>query len=376
MKRFQRKQKLLSRIKHEKGEFSDEEMAKLSVEVVNALVDSFVRSGAVDPTNKSPFEIAKECADQLHRQELSFGANYLQDLLDYARDFRDAEISELSILFYALWFEHWLNGLIKSMYDRKNLPFKEFKQLVRSTKVRDKSRWVLRLLELKPIHEPHAKLIDEVAEIRNAFVHYKWQAYLEDEKPPKKTAEFFARIEDKFAPAYLNATQEEREVIKRLAWYSTEFGIVLEENRPKVFGAGIISGRAELTNTIMEFYRLDRDDVLDDRHCLYDQICEHYQKNMADVDRIIAGVNRLHQAGEMSSQESGWNVVQELYKELGLSRKGYFGGDVLLAPFTVETIAKIPKTVYAFNPIFFVFRTFEELDEILDSYLLPIANRS
>lgn len=193
---------------------------------------------------------------------------------------------------------------------------------------------------------------------------------------PFLTQEFYARIEDKFAPAYLNASEEEREVIKRLAWYSTEFGIVLEENRPKIFGAGIISGRAELTNTIMEFYRLDRDDVLDYRHCLYDQICDHYQRNVADVDRIIEGVNRLHKAGEMSSQESGWNVVQELYKELGLDRKGYFGGDVLLAPFTVETIAKIPKTVYAFNPVFFVFRNFEELDEILDSYLVPIANRS
>jgi phenylalanine-4-hydroxylase len=37
------------------------------------------------------------------------------------------------------------------------------------------------------------------------------------------------RIEDKFAPAYMKATQEEREVIKRLAWYSTEFGLVVQE---------------------------------------------------------------------------------------------------------------------------------------------------
>ena len=55
---------------------------------------------------------------------------------------------------------------------------------------------------------------------------------------PYLTQNFYARIEDKFAPAYLKATETEREVIKRLAWYSTEFGLVMEDNRFKVFGAG------------------------------------------------------------------------------------------------------------------------------------------
>jgi phenylalanine-4-hydroxylase len=192
---------------------------------------------------------------------------------------------------------------------------------------------------------------------------------------PFLTLPFYARIEDKFAPAYMNASEAEREVIKRLAWYSTEFGVVVQDNRPRIFGAGIISGRAELANTIMEFYRLDRDGVLDYRADIYQQICDHFYTNEKDVDRIIDGINLLHQRGEMSSPESGWNVIRGLYDELGVPRTGYFGGEVLLAPFTVEAIAKIPKTVYAFNPIFFVFRTFEELDEILDSYLGPIAAR-
>ena len=90
---------------------------------------------------------------------------------------------------------------------------------------------------------------------------------------------------------------------------------------------------------------------------------------------MIDGINRLHAKGEMSSAESGWNVVKNLYDELGIPRKGYFGGEVLLAPFTVEAIAKIPKTVYAFNPVFFVFESFQSLNEVLDSYLAPIAAR-
>ena len=192
---------------------------------------------------------------------------------------------------------------------------------------------------------------------------------------PYLTQEFYARIEDKFAPAYLKATQEEREVIKRLAWYSTEFGLVIEDNRLKVFGAGTISGRAELANTIMEFYRLSRDNLLDYSANVYEQLQDYYDKYKADIDQIVEGVNELHQQGQMSSQEKGWNVVQGLYKKLGIPHEGYLGGEVILAPFVIDTIARIPKTVYAFNPMFFVCESFEQMDALLESYLGPIAAR-
>lgn len=193
---------------------------------------------------------------------------------------------------------------------------------------------------------------------------------------PFLTQKFYAQIEDKFAPAYLKATQAEREVIKRLAWYSTEFGLVVQANRFKVFGAGIISGRSELTHTIMEFYRLGRDNVIDYSKNVFSQLEKHFQTHKKDLHRVIEGVNELHHQGQMSSGEKGWNVVFELYKKLGIQRDGYFGGEVILAPFDIETIALIPKTVYAFNPMFFVCESLEKMDELLDSYLQPIANRN
>jgi phenylalanine-4-hydroxylase len=192
---------------------------------------------------------------------------------------------------------------------------------------------------------------------------------------PYLTQPFYAHIEDKFAPAYLKATTEEREVIKRLAWYSTEFGLVMEDNRFKVFGAGTISGRSELTNTIMEFYRLGRDNVIDYCGDVFAQLREHFLAHKTDLERIIEGVNALHKQGQMASQETGWNVVHALYKKLEIPHEGYLGGEVVLAPFDVETIAKIPKTVYAFNPMFFVCESFEQMDAVLDSYLKPIAER-
>lgn len=192
---------------------------------------------------------------------------------------------------------------------------------------------------------------------------------------PYLTLEFYAQLEDKFAPAFQKATQEEREVIKRLAWYSTEFGLVMEDNRFKIFGAGIISGRAEFTNIIMEFYRLDRDSVIDFTGDVYAQLQKQFNSHKEILEPFITGVNELHQKGEMSSADKGWNVVQDLYNRLGISRRGYLGGEVILAPFDVETIAKIPKTVFAFNPIYFVSESFEQMDKMLDTFLKPIANR-
>jgi phenylalanine-4-hydroxylase len=193
---------------------------------------------------------------------------------------------------------------------------------------------------------------------------------------PYLTLDFYARIEDKFAPAYKKATEEEKEVIKRMAWYSTEFGLVMEDNRIKVFGAGTISGRAELANTIMEFYRLGRDTVIDYSGNVFEQLQEHFITHKADIHRIIAGIKELHRKGEMSSQDQGWNVVRALYDKLEINREGFFGGEVILAPFDVEMISQIPKTVYAFNPMFFVCESFEQMDALLDSYLKPIAGRS
>jgi phenylalanine-4-hydroxylase len=193
---------------------------------------------------------------------------------------------------------------------------------------------------------------------------------------PFLTQKFYARIEDKFAPAYMKATPAEREVIRHLAWYSTEFGLVMEDNRFKVFGAGTISGRSELTHTIMEFYRLGRDNVIDYSGNVFEQLNAHFLAHKDDIQRIIAGINELHQQGQMSSEDQGWSVVRTLYDKLGIERAGYFGGEVILAPFDVDTIALIPKTVYAFNPMFFVCESFEQMDALLDSYLKPIALRN
>ncbi|MBT8250275.1 MAG: hypothetical protein KJN81_08425 [Acidimicrobiia bacterium] len=60
-----------------------------------------------------------------------------------------------------------------------------------------------------------------------------------------------------FAPAYLSAsTDEQRESVKRLAWFSTEFGVKLEDGEKKIFGTGLMSGGDEMDRVMQPDFPL------------------------------------------------------------------------------------------------------------------------
>jgi phenylalanine-4-hydroxylase len=67
---------------------------------------------------------------------------------------------------------------------------------------------------------------------------------------PFMTLKHYAELEEMFAPAFLAGNNEQRENIKRLAWFSTEFGVIRENSKLKIFGAGLISGAAEFDNVV------------------------------------------------------------------------------------------------------------------------------
>lgn len=56
----------------------------------------------------------------------------------------------------------------------------------------------------------------------------------------------YARLQERFAEAFLRADEARREDIKRMAWFSTEFGLVREGRELKAIGAGLISSIGEL----------------------------------------------------------------------------------------------------------------------------------
>lgn len=67
---------------------------------------------------------------------------------------------------------------------------------------------------------------------------------------PFLTLPRYAALLEMFAEPFLWADVETRELIKRLAWFSTEFGLVRENGALKAFGAGLISSIGELESVM------------------------------------------------------------------------------------------------------------------------------
>lgn len=60
----------------------------------------------------------------------------------------------------------------------------------------------------------------------------------------------YTALQELFAPAFLRANPEQGENIKRLAWFSTEFGLIREHGELKLFGAGLISSAGEMEHVL------------------------------------------------------------------------------------------------------------------------------
>ncbi len=68
---------------------------------------------------------------------------------------------------------------------------------------------------------------------------------------PYFTLPEYVEIQELFAPAFQKAkTDDQRENVKRLAWFSTEFGLIRQDGELKVFGTGLISSKGEMEHVI------------------------------------------------------------------------------------------------------------------------------
>lgn len=67
---------------------------------------------------------------------------------------------------------------------------------------------------------------------------------------PFHTLPKYTELIEMFAPAYFKANQKQKEDIKRLAWFSYEFGLIKQNGQPKIFGAGLISSIGEIGQVV------------------------------------------------------------------------------------------------------------------------------
>ena len=144
--------------------------------IISDIATGLVKIGALSAEGKTREQFMREFLDYFEKEESLFVIDHTEDILKQARNYRKMERNELACLFYALWLEHSLNGIISLLAGRKDFSEKEIEEIMRDTSYRSKSSWLPRALGGKSFSQAHVNLIVKLMEVRNSFVHYKWKA--------------------------------------------------------------------------------------------------------------------------------------------------------------------------------------------------------
>ncbi|MFF7738566.1 hypothetical protein [Streptomyces sp. NPDC007984] len=144
-------------------------------EVVNTILFDFLNEPEPDD---SVIEPAGSSSDD----DLYVVTDHSEDLLRKATEAMDSEEYWFAILFYATWVEHWANNILISLSRRSNVPEGVAVALVRSCGFNLKMKDVWTSLGATPIEKDVMRTMTELMELRNGFVHYKWQARISSDK--------------------------------------------------------------------------------------------------------------------------------------------------------------------------------------------------
>ncbi len=173
--------------KKPKGKF-EEKIARL---MMHNLAEQFFLGGEIATEGKSEKEIfeqvIKKVKNLLRRKvEFTLTTDYKKSLLQKARKEFELKNFELSALFYATYFEHHINMIIVNACRKKKLNEYEVTQILKQNNLPAKSSWILKVLCGKNLLKKHAATINEISEIRNAFIHYKWLPEKEEKDKENK----------------------------------------------------------------------------------------------------------------------------------------------------------------------------------------------
>lgn len=154
-------------------------------ELTPSLIDSLIRYGHIKP-NTSAIELQKNITDFIKRLDvdkvkIGIVVDHTVDILKLARDFASRLNYVASCIFYAMWIEHWVNGIIHTLCIRDNISSKHIVNMIREVSFRGKFSWLLTILGFPTINSKHQQRIFILAELRNSYVHYKWKVKKEED---------------------------------------------------------------------------------------------------------------------------------------------------------------------------------------------------
>lgn len=192
--------------------YDESDLYDLGARIIATAAEDQIANGELDPSGKGAAQIGIEAAKKFLRKltpgrDLAISVIHQDELLAQGRRNRRKGGFEIACLFYATWLEHWVNLLLYR--SRCGLNDGERVLMLRELPLKAKFSWMLVALGYPRIPAAHLECVARIAEARNAFVHYKWQAKLrkhadEEEQRIRKTLQaiektirYLMRFEDR-----------------------------------------------------------------------------------------------------------------------------------------------------------------------------------
>ena len=158
------------------------DISKKQRQIIKELGRNLIRDGIIQTKGSSKEKIIHDINDYLNKnlqkfEDFEFLIDYRKSILKNAKRFQREEDYYSSIVFYALWVEHWFNQMILIAIKRKKIRADYYMEIIRSNNFKSKSTWLWELLEYSPLNMTHLNAIIKLFEFRNSFIHYKWKTY-------------------------------------------------------------------------------------------------------------------------------------------------------------------------------------------------------
>lgn len=149
----------------------------------NLIKDGIIQEDELD--NKSLiYKKVQEFLDNTQYDFTHLNIDHRDAMLLIAKNNYD-ENYEVSLTMFATIIEHTLNSIIKIYCINKALDIKTHIEIIRNVNIRGKYTWLLSLMGFPTIKESYTKLIQQISDERNSYVHYKWKTVDFENDNPK-----------------------------------------------------------------------------------------------------------------------------------------------------------------------------------------------
>ncbi|MEU4472800.1 hypothetical protein [Micromonospora sp. NPDC023888] len=166
--------------------------------LVEGLFRSCVRDGDIEIANRPASEIIADF-DEILREMVDdpgFSGEQVHPIFDHGDKLLSRAESELStgdplisIVFYVIWLEHYVNGTLAWAFERQGHTRDAYFPIIRQLNIEIKLTATWKLLGLPEVSREKLALIKQAIELRNGFIHYKWPALTHREADQQKDRE-------------------------------------------------------------------------------------------------------------------------------------------------------------------------------------------